>query len=111
MYWLNKLFLLRTSLPTSGGMSLARLRGEIPLHMDQGRAEQSHERGPDHPLQMGCFKLGWGGSLVFFCWGGAPAQKEPRSSCKGPKPQSLKLGFHPHTTPTCPRGGSLNCRL
>ena len=51
-----------------------------------------------------------GGSLAFV-WGGAPAQKEPRSSCKGPNLKIIKLGFHPRTKPTCPRGGSLNCRL
>ena len=32
---------------------------------------------------------------------------------KGPQTQNLKiikLGLHPHTKPTCPRGGFLNCR-
>ena len=69
--------------------------------------------------------------MPFFLGGGAPARKEPRS-CKGSGRRGnqfnefnhkkseykscclfkkvIKLGFHPHTTPTCPRGGSLNCR-
>ena len=48
--------------------------------------------------------------MPFFGGGGAPAQKEPRSSCSA-KPKKTKIGFHPHAKPTCPRGGSLNCRI
>ena len=44
------------------------------------------------PLQMGGIKLGWVGALPFF---GAPAQKEPRSSSKGPKPYNYKTRFPP----------------
>ena len=48
-------------------------------------------------LQMGGFKLGWGGALHLFLRGGAPAQTDPRSSCKKKQNlKSIKLGFHPH---------------
>ena len=36
------------------------------------------------PLQTGGFK--WGEPCLFVWWGGAPAQKEPWSSCEGPRP-------------------------
>ena len=64
-------------------------------------------------LQMGETSLcKWGGqmrpgvALPFV--GGILRKKSLGHPAKAQNLKILKLGFHPHTKPTCPRGGSLN---
>ena len=52
------------------------------------------------------FKIGWG---VFFL-GVLLHKKSLGHPAKAKNLRLRKLGFHPHTKPTCPRGGSLSCR-
>ena len=58
---------VRLDLGTKGGLSGFALPGGDPLPLYKLR---KFARNP--PLQMGDFKLGWGGALP-FCWQGAPA--------------------------------------
>ena len=50
-----------------------------------------------------------GGSLAFL--GGVLLHRKSLGHpAKAQNLEILKLGFHPHAKPTCPGGGSLNCR-
>ena len=60
-------------------------------------------------LQIGGFNLGWGGLASFF-WGGLLHKRSLRHPAKAQNLHITELGLHPHTKPSCPRGGSLNCR-
>ena len=51
---------------------------------------------------------GWGGALPFG--GGVLLHKKSLGPAKVRDLKIAKLGFHPHAKPTCPGGGSLNCR-
>ena len=60
------------------------------------------------PLQMGGFNLGLGsGALPFLLLGGCFCTETSLGHpAKGQRLKHIKLGFHPHTKPACPRGGS-----
>ena len=57
----------------------------------------------------GGFRIRLVGEPCFFC-GGVLLHKKSLGPAKTQNLKIMKLGFHPHTKPTCPRGGSLNCR-
>ena len=62
------------------------------------------------PFAKGVFQIRLGGSLASF-WRGCSCTKRASVILQMPKTlKILKLGSHPHTKPTSPRGGFLNCR-
>ena len=90
-------------------MRLQKWSSRLGRNADKGQAPQSEIR-KTALCKWGVSNQAGGEPCLFAGWV-LLHKKSLGHPAKAQNLKSIKLGFHPQTKPTCPRGGSLNCRL